>query len=682
MYGTINQYPWVVQKKPLKKFFTALNLKPEYYSCEQSCGDLMYNIFDGWEGSASPTRVLLFGSPGTGKTTLCQKYVYDWANSGLKARPPFDQFKVVVFLKLNDLKGTLEEIMEGQVFCNRLTPEERQMFFSYMREHPEVFLFILDGINECNLDELPDIKNFLEDKSYKGVFLIATSRPELTSSWMDLYNHFHAHFRVKGYSNVKVLEFIGSYLKENEEAQKLREHIQASSNLMKLGKIPLLTPIICELWKESHKLPTLPTMTKLLNYFVIVVVRLFCFKKKIEWNSESCQHSLDCLGKLALDGVMRNSMQYTLHELQQHGVDQTLELGFLGAKPQFSNPIKDKGFHCFAHKSIQEFLATKWLVKNWSSTMPREVATMLEDVNIAKFHSILVFIAGLLSNEPDKSLLSEFIQRLSTSSCQESFLEKGHYCYRMQILLECCYEAWQEESGKCLKSSVVTEVIQNQIEGINLFTKVITPGAFPPIMSSAELEGLSLIITTMKLSTLDMSGILLQENKARILADKCLKNNCFLKCVKFSNCCLSPHAVETICLALESMPKLEIVDLSRCNLSDKGLTAVAHLLENSKSTIRTLQLGDYCDRRRVQQVKDPLPGQHCGVQMQIKELSAFQEQCTLLPPSDCTIQDLIHAIEEETCELQEISLLCCHIGNMIKNWLNAFDKKDSLRKIR
>lgn len=693
-YGTLNELEF--HKKPLKTFFTALDLKPEYHCSEQCTEDYMYKIFDGWEGSRKPTRILLHGGPGIGKTTLCQKYVYDWANPDIVNTHPFDQFKVVVFLKLYDVRGTLEEILTKQVFGKRLSAEERQQFFSYMMKHPEVFLFILDGVNECNLDLVPEIKDLLEDKSYKGVYLIATSRPALTTSWIQLCNNFHMLFCVKGYSDEKVLEFIANYFKgDQSKVSTLTEHIRTSSNLMHLGRIPLLTPIICELWQPSKPMPALPaltTMTKLLNSYSIVVARSFCLKNSIDWNcpieKKKIEDCLDNLGKLALKGVLTNSMQYMQSELKDCGVDsKSSELGFLSARPELYSFLSDEaGFHSFAHKSIQEFLAARWLVKNWTSEAAVQAITkMLQDEEIDRFHSILVFIAGLLSssNKQNVDPLVQFIQRLATSSSDGSFLENCSYGYRMQLLLESFYEAWKENDTS-QKSSPIAQGILSLIHSTELFTRSITPGGFPLHMGFAEVQGLCFIVTSMKsrLSTLNLSGILIQKREAKILAEKCLQGNSSVTSVRFSNCCLCPEAVEVICHALKSMSKLEKVDLSCCNLSSKGLKAVAHLLKYSKGSIKTLQLGDTCHASQVQRGRGASPGQLSEVRSRIKELCVFQEQFKLSPPSVDAIQELICTIEEEACDLEEISLFCCHVGDLIGKWLQAFRTKSSLREIR
>ena len=689
MRGTIEENPWPTQKKSLKDVFTAVNIKPAHYGCEQQHGgDMMYNIFDGWEGCKQPSHVLLYGDPGIGKTTLCQKYAWDWASNDMANQHVFNQFKVVVLLKLHDVKGTLEEIVEAQLFYSRLSEPERQMFFASMKENPEWFLFILDGVNECNLDKIPSVKKFLANDLYRGVSVIATSRPELTRSWVELCRNFQARFCVKGYSDEKVLKFVESHLKDDTtKAEKLKASIHASTKLMNLARTPLLTPIICELWRKNDKLPTLPTMTKLLNNCFNAVITKHCLNRREDWNPHSnlpteIQDQLNRLEKLAFHGVKECSMNYTQADLERYGIDSTCDL--LRAQPETSTPLKG-GDHCFTHKSIQEFVAAKWLVKNWNTEeVSKEVSAMLEDTNITKFHSILVFVAGLLSCELNQDHLLKFIERLSNG--KYNFLQEGYYGYRMQLLLESCCEAWQKESDD--EESSIAKGILSLTKTKELFRKVITPCELP-FMGVAEVEGLSLVMPKLGLTSLNLSGIWIQEREAEILANDCLHSNRSLTSVKFSHCCLCPGVVEIICKALETMPKLEKVDLSCNNLSSKGLTAVARLLNCSPTpTVKVLWLDNDFDKSHVEllQEKCQSQGRHLlqktlSRQELVKKLFAFGDERQRMSPNDEVILDLINAFNDEDCELEEISLHHYQIGNEIVKWLNAFQEKDSLIKV-
>lgn len=61
--------------------------------------------------SSRPYRILLEGKPGTGKTTYCNKLVYDWARG-----ENLQTFDMIILLDLNLVgAGSLEEAVYSQL---------------------------------------------------------------------------------------------------------------------------------------------------------------------------------------------------------------------------------------------------------------------------------------------------------------------------------------------------------------------------------------------------------------------------------------------------------------------------------------------------------------------------------------------------------------------------------------
>ena len=234
--------------------------------------DFMYKIFESSDSAHSPSRVLIVGKSFTGKSILCQKYAYDWANPDFQSPEPFDQFKIVVWLKLCEVQGNLDEILEQEVFHSRLTEHEKSKFFSYMKKNPRDFLFLLDGVSECNLDELPDLKSFLFDKRFGDVYLIATVRPCTDGK---LNEAFHSRYRIAGFSKSNIFDYVSRFFRnDTKKGEDLKECLESDVNsiFMELAENPLLTLVLCEMWNEESKLPT---MTRFCRRYTSVVLERF-----------------------------------------------------------------------------------------------------------------------------------------------------------------------------------------------------------------------------------------------------------------------------------------------------------------------------------------------------------------------------------------------------------------------
>lgn len=276
-YSKVNRNPLKPHQTLLTDVFTSSEMKhldnsrvPDKINPAQNGSDMMYSIF------RESRRVLFYGEAFSGKSILCQKYAYDWANSLATSTHPFNQFKVVIFLQLCKVKGSFEEILEQEVFCGYLTEQEKANFSDYMTKNPQKLLFILDGIHECTLEDLPDIRNFLLNNFFRGVYLIATMCTELNPTLLEVSNSFHTRYFVSGYSLASVKEYAKRYFGENEEKYTaLSEFVESNSDVMKLARIPLVTLVMCELWDVMGELLT---VTKLLECYKDVVCKLYKFK--------------------------------------------------------------------------------------------------------------------------------------------------------------------------------------------------------------------------------------------------------------------------------------------------------------------------------------------------------------------------------------------------------------------
>ena len=314
-YAKVNRNPMKEQQTPLKQVFLEPDLELIDCCCETVRNCSMYQVFEDNNVNQSPTRVLLYGQAFVGKSTLCQKYVYDWPLNYPAGFPPF---KIVVLLKLRDAKGTLEECLESEVFRGRLNKNEKAKFFSYMKKRPEEFLFLLDAIDECNLEELPNIKNILLEKAYPGVYLIATVRMELNDKCLEISKAFHGRYHITGYGKDIVDKFVSSYFQyDGTNREKLSEFFESNPDLKELPWVPLVMLVICEYWDEQDDKSL--TMTKLLRRYIDVVLEFFKKFKSVD-EEIKLQDVFSSHQSFALFGMTKEQTEFTQDQVTDHKV--------------------------------------------------------------------------------------------------------------------------------------------------------------------------------------------------------------------------------------------------------------------------------------------------------------------------------------------------------------------------
>ena len=241
--------------------------------------------------------------------------------------------------------------------------------------------------------------------------------------------------------------------------------------------------------------------------------------------------------------------------------------------------LEHKSFK-FSHDKLKLYFMARWIDNRCNQ---ERLEGHLKTIQ-SSYPAALILVAGLKVETKNHTLLLQFLVALTTKSMCENFFEDSCYCKTMDLFLACIAEAWTEKN-----SSAILELCKE----LKPFRKNKTPNGYPLKMSHGAAQGLGLIVRMLELSSLNLSGILIPLSEVKVIASKCLWKNNMLESVTFSHSCLSPDAVEVVCIAFSTMLRLEEVNLSCCNLGDKGLLAVAELVKTGQ--IVTLKLADHLE---------------------------------------------------------------------------------------
>ncbi|XP_028396571.1 uncharacterized protein LOC114520492 [Dendronephthya gigantea] len=670
-YEKVNRNPLNPAQTQIQKVF----VKPELRSVDDSCHcvegggrDLMYRIFESNNVGRPPRRVLICGHCFIGKTMLCQKYVYDWADVNCKTPEPFANFKIVILLKICEVQGekTLKEILEQEIFCNRLEEDEKEKFISYMKQHPSEFLFLLDGVNEGDLEHMTVVNNILMGKDLKDVYLIATTRPEQRKGFLEFCKTFNARYCISSYNENAVKEFVSNFFVDETKCKRLLEQLENNKDLMEVAKTPLVRLVMCELMKKDAQDMSL-TLTKVLDSYTDVVIRLYDLKMGEE--NEEIVNILNRYESFALSEVMKTGEEST--SLAKDKTRDKLADFQMDSEVGLICTEMDQMTCKFAHEKIRDYFAARWIVENWSSKKTQDsLDTMMNDSENSVYSSVLVFVAGLLSNMKD--LLHTFLDNFLKTV--REYLEQSFYCNKMDLFLSIVAEIWKEENS---------EKILKLFQGFEPFRKAKGPTVFPLDMSHGAAQGLSLIVRGIQATRLNLSGIKISNEVASIIAAKCLKKNCKVKSVKFSNSYLYPEAIKVVCNEFKSMLSLKEVDLTCGHFAtNDGLHAIADLL-NDLPGITSLHLENNPDQSiEKEQIESQRGISRQESLIKYTHLSKFQEERQKSSPGEAAITALINAIVNEECELEDISLPSFCVGDLIYKWLEAFVENQQLKRIK
>ena len=139
----------------------------------------MTGIFTPHKCCKQPLIVLIEGEPGMGKTTYCQKLVFDWASKQCREwDESFPRIDVLLFLRCRGIKSTIWDAIEDQILPVEIKPEEKEVFFQFLKENPSKVLLVLDGLDEADPQTLEMYLKLIQKKQLPGCYIVLMSRHE------------------------------------------------------------------------------------------------------------------------------------------------------------------------------------------------------------------------------------------------------------------------------------------------------------------------------------------------------------------------------------------------------------------------------------------------------------------------------------------------------------------------
>ena len=332
------------------------------------------DILNGHGSGGVRKRILLFGTPGNGKSTLLEQI------SHLFLQGKFGQeFTMIIGVQLsllpeNASDAKIEDLFFTVLDKNNKTEMEAVVEFNASScigdgEGVLILFDTYDGLPPSYLSENSEniVKRIIMigDLMPKASFII-TSRP---STAIELVEYVDRRIEVLGFSGdeeTSIRSFTKSYFNESYGDEVYRQ-LQSKSHLHELCHNPLYLRIVCFITYYDETLPNVMTATQLLDNFVCILVA--------KSNSSTCRcytsvtdliekcDEFNKIANLSLYGVNSNMGSFTHSFLEKHPElkefipDQfhTFELMYVIGKIDKYGYV-EVSYH-YIHQIISEFLA-------------------------------------------------------------------------------------------------------------------------------------------------------------------------------------------------------------------------------------------------------------------------------------------------------------------------------------
>ena len=558
-------------------------------------------VFKPHSGCSKPRTVLIEGEPGMGKTTYCQKVVYDWAN-GQETDASFPKIKLVLLLKCHDMSGNIWEAIDDQLLPKDIEEEERENFFKYIRANQSQVLLVLDGLDEAPSNLMKIFSDLVESRELSKSHIILTSRQEGS---VKIRKYCDTLLQIQGFAPENSHNYIKHYFKDlKAQGQNLLKDIEQNIELGELIVNPLFTAMLCLVYEDLEGgLPL--SKTQLYLEITECILKRFCQKQGLSHNNdhltEVFKEELEQLGSIALKALKKDKMH--IEDGEFPGTTRKSPLfEFLSVQ---SNSSKRRSHTCyqFSHKSFQEFFAGLYLSDQiLKGETDFETLLANERGNFKSLEPVLLFTVGIICHKSENgalSLLHIIIKKANLfKNCK---LQNFYLCFALKCIGECS----TENSG--LRSHMINLIGTN----LELQEMVISDNSFPTklfvealqvnstltlliimvplfgdqfIVSLANMLRVNKTLTTVRCMT---DGFVSAHNVQQ-LADSLMVNKT-LNDLMFGGNAWGNDAVRILAGYLKRSVSLSSFHLISSDIGDAGATALAEVLRTN-TTLNSLGL--------------------------------------------------------------------------------------------
>ncbi|CAH3165864.1 unnamed protein product, partial [Pocillopora meandrina] len=346
-------------------------------------------------------------------------------------------------------------------------------------------------------------------------------------------------------------------------------------NLREIAANPLNTALLCLLCEEFEG--TLPeSRAQLYLDMVECVLRRYRKRKglleKIEDLTNHYKPQLNHLGKVALNGLLDDKLDFNESELRNHAKDLT-EFGFLSVQPGGSK-LRQTLHYAFLHKSFQEFFAAFFISSQIQSKEMKPEELVSDPRYFVELKQILLFSCGILTMKCDEQVVA-----LVKSLTNEVNKYEGRGA---KIVLEAINECKRE------KSDFHSHLSKSFGTGLNLTNLNLQNNSVSDVGAKCIAEAIKAIKVNKTLTNLDLSGNDVSAAGATCIAEA-IKVNKTLTNLDLSRNRISDAGATCIAEAIKVNKTLTNLDLSGNRISDAGATCIAEAIKVNK-TLTNLDL--------------------------------------------------------------------------------------------
>ena len=572
-----------------------------------------------------PSKVLIEGDPGMGKTTYSQKLAYDWANKQSEWDESFPEIDVLLLLRCNDIKSSIWKAIEDQILSEDMDKKAKETFFKYIKENQSKVLLLLDGLDEVDSSKVELLLSLAQGKLLPSCYVVITSRHEVGKK---VNRHCDTLWEILGFSKEDSKSFIRKYFQDKDHlAEELIEKLAvrpyrrsfrdgpSENRLADLTKNPLNMALLCSIFEHS-KAVFEESRTRLYIEITLLVLRRYEEKNGLESSEDLTvvyREDLLLLGRFALDSLCKGELYFEKGEEDF----KFMNFGFLSLQ-QVGTTSKPCTRCAFLHKSFQEFFAGFYLAFQIINRQNDFVNVLTDERYSKELKEVFFFMSGIIASESKDTGESIFISMAKHIS---GLFRASHQKVKSYMTLACAclheYDfslaewLWEDENLTCSEHTFGMHLDMSSLTEVDLsYTEVEDVGAavisvvleknssltdldfsFNGVNSDGASSLSRALTKNSSLTALNLGGNKFIADTGAYSLSQALKANSFLTSLHLEGDSIGDAGASSLSNALKANSSLTELSLSVNSIGDAGASFLSEAL-TANSSLTSLDLRD------------------------------------------------------------------------------------------
>ncbi|KAI0224126.1 hypothetical protein LSAT2_024851, partial [Lamellibrachia satsuma] len=515
-----------------------------------------------------PTKVLIQGKPGVGKSTLVKHIANGWAKGDI-----WPDIKYVFLVPVRELSPNEKWSVSNLLLDGLIPPDRHKACLDVITGSPDEILVILDGYDEGGWSDQQQehgnttlISRIITNDVLPGAKILVTSRPTTQLPIQD-FNHT---VQLSGFTSESISEYVHTIARSAEQEEFILKCLRANPNMAGLCTVPLLCALLCACLTDIHnsaKSAEVPTMNTTTDVYVQATLRSVSkCHPRLKYNKENtCLEKLfpdikEPLSKhadLARHSMMSSPPQFIFQkdDLDKFGFDaDDINCGFLVVSqtrdPRFKGTTKPCWI--FRHATMHAFFCAIGLARLGASKWERlEEGTLVDHLK-----TVMMFLAGLLGDNSHRWFMEQLVSedgQQSLANLRGRMLNKITDLSRKlnddTMVIATVFET---------QDPAMVHVVPTEIQSTSM--SVIDMRAFVWVLENENYHIQSLSLCDINLSTY-VTGSALSSTLGSLPA---------LKTLFLHRCDIQADEMTHVARRLLNCQKVEALGLSGNDLSDKG----------------------------------------------------------------------------------------------------------------